>query len=154
MRRSEVVKTFKALLATYPGLSQDELKRVTDEFDQLLHLSSVNPQRRRMLLEIVHACRALESTLDVMLGHFGIVIADKDKSLGKFLNTFNSAAVVGPGKLVDKIDGHSKIRYQELVTKVRNNMMHRAGAYPKTEKDLDGFMSVVHGWLSHLMALS
>lgn len=154
MRRTEVVKTFKALLATYPGLSPAEVARVTDEFDQLLQLSSVNPQRRRMLLEVVHSCRALESTLDVMLIHFGIVIADKDKSLGKFLNTLNSSAVVGPGKLADRIDSHSKARYQELVTKVRNNMMHRAGAYPTSESDLDGFMSVVHGWLSHLMALS
>lgn len=154
MNRSEVVKTFKALLGTYPGLSAAEVVRITDEFDQLLQLSSVNPERRRMLLEIVHACRALESTLDVMLAHFGIVIVDKDKSLGKFLNTLNSSAVVGPGRLVDRIDNHSKTRYQDLVTKVRNNMMHRAGAYPASTKDLDGFMSVVHGWLCHLMALS
>lgn len=154
MKRTDVVKTFQALLGAYPGLPAAEIARITDEFNELLRVASVSPQRRRMLLEVVHACRALESTLDVMLAHFGIVVADRDKSLGKFLNTFNSSAVVGPGKLVDRIDLHAKTRYQDLVTRVRNNMMHRAGAYPHTENDLDGFMSVIHAWLSHLMALT
>lgn len=154
MKRKDVVQTFKTLLATYPGLAPADVARVAQEFTELLQVGPLKPDDRRRLLEVVHSCRALESTLDILLVHFGIVIPDKQKSLGSFLSHFNSAAVVGPGKLTDKIDGASKLRYQDLVNRVRNNMMHRAGAYPASEKELDGFLSVLNAWLFHIFALT
>jgi hypothetical protein len=154
MKRSQVVQTFQLLLDTFPGLAEADRARIKDEFDELLRVRLIDPERRRMLLEVVHSCRALESTLDAILVSFAIVIPDRNKSLGRFLSAFASSAVVGPKKLSDKIDPFSRTRYQEFVAQVRNNMMHRAGAYPKSRDDLDGFMGVLHEWLSHLLALS
>jgi hypothetical protein len=154
MKREDVIKTFKTLIANHPGLASVDVVRVTNEFEELLNVGLIKPVNRRMLLEIVHSCRALESIIDVLFQNSGIIIPDKNKSLGKFLIILNSKKVVTSGMLVDKIDKHSKDRYQELVTNVRNNIMHRADAYPASEKELDGFLSVLNAWLSHILALT
>lgn len=152
MKRSKIIETFQFLLKGYPGMDPVELARIEQEFKELVGVSGVKPVRRRMLLEVVHSCRALESTMGAFITSMGIATPEKEKSLGKYLNVLASSKAITHG-LAAKIDPHSQLRYQELVTKVRNNMMHRADAYPINEDHLDGFLSVVDAWMNHVILL-
>jgi hypothetical protein len=153
MKRSTVIKTFQLVFSTFPNIPAADSARIAAEFQELQNVSKVTPDPRRRILEILHATRALDSTMDEIFTAIGEPIPTKEKALGKYLNKLNSHTVVGPNKFATRLDEPSKLRYKTFVADVRNQMMHRAGEYPVSEKALEGFLAVVNEWLGHVCAL-
>ena len=136
------VQTLLAIVRASSRLSPAGASAVTDEFEEFLRCSHIQPTRRRRLLKILHAVRGMETTAKEVVGFHGIAV--KSRSLGSYLfHLANSSPPRLPRSL--------QLSCQAGVVTLRNTIMHGAGAYPHNDHQLDDCLRQIEACLATLL---
>lgn len=117
------------------------LNHVEDELDELGRCDRVEPIRRRRLLKLIHAARAIDTTLGVILDANGI---SPQHGIGNRLNQLKTLAPATRGYL----NHTTVVAYRTSIANVRNNYAHNAGAFPTSTHEIEGFVSEVHACMT------
>src|SRR6516165_5008969 len=117
------------------------LNHVDEELAELGRIDSVQPVRRRRLLKIIHAARAIDTTLGVILDANGRV---PSHGIGKRLDQLKTLAPATRGYM----NHTTVVAYRTSIAKVRNDYAHKAGQFPTSTQEVETFVSEVHGCLT------
>ncbi len=146
-RYSKRIGTLKALVAGSVIANDPNCSRILDEFDAADSVTKVNPESRRLLLELVHSARAFDTALEAFIVQRGI--SSKTNGIGNSLKKLSNHSVAN----VRKINQWEYDRYQNRIANKRNPYMHEAGSYPLNWKELDVLLSEMHSCLSRVVVL-
>lgn len=102
---------------------------------------------RRELLEVLHMSRLLDSFLASFLAHH-LVTYPGPPALGSYLVGLRDHNRPALAKLPERRRAH----HQGHVVKVRNRVMHNAGAFP-SKKQADELLSSMHTCIAEVVAL-
>jgi len=115
------VSALQTVVAGSP-LPPNDVQRITTELTQVYTAGRVRLVGRRLLLQVLHSTRALDSTLAALILAAG---GQGPTSLGNSLNHLRQVGLNG-NRLTETL----RIRYQNGIVRPRNVYMHQAGAYP------------------------
>lgn len=141
------VQTMIALLHSNTAITGAEFNRIRAEFNQMKNVVNVSPIQRRRLLKVLHASRALDTTLKSILTFFSL--RSNQYSLGQYIDQFASH---NDTRLV-KLSHQERIRYKRNIADVRNLHLHNADSYPRNDSDIDNLIFEMHSLLSRILAL-
>lgn len=137
MSRRQRHETMKALAMGATVISSpDAYDHVVHELDELGRTIRVMPQRRRRLLQSMHALRALESAMKAVLRGNGITPAH---SIGDLIKQLGNLDHANPSRLHPAVRNrlHTGLRVY------RNRLMHQANYYPAANHELETMLSEV-----------
>lgn len=117
------------------------------ELNEVYRVHSVEPPRRRYLLQVLHGTRALDSTLKVFVAHHGCPVAGS--ALGPYLTALANHRLGHLGNLPE----NSRKRFMRSIVDRRNRYMHEAGAMPATEQEISIVISEMESCLSMVLSL-
>lgn len=117
------------------------LNRVEEELDELGRCNRVEPIRRRRLLMVMHASRAIDTTLGVILDANGI---KPEHGIGKRLDQLKKLPPATRGYL----DHTTVVVYRKSIANVRNTYAHDAGAFPSSSLETESLVSEVHACMA------
>ncbi|TAY34675.1 hypothetical protein ELH93_19535 [Rhizobium leguminosarum] len=117
---------------------------VIEELREISRIANLQPLNRRRLLAVLHLARSLETSLRAVVESNGIVVEEKKRSMGGYLNAL--AAHTPP--LLNHSVKHNCIRD---VTKVRNRIAHAAGNYPRDDNLVEATAQAAHACLSLIL---
>jgi hypothetical protein len=139
------VKTLQALINGSRKIVDPGKKAlILDEFEEISRSTSLKPERRRRLLNALHAARGLEGAILQVIGHHGIVLQKKNRSLGGYLIALaNASPPILPALLQSKC--------QTEVVKMRNRVAHETGFYPLGNGDIDKAIRRVEDCLTMIL---
>lgn len=134
---SKRLQTLRALTAAAQSRSGlRSFNHVDEELQELGRSTKVSPERRKHLLQVFHGMRALETALKEVVRSHGV---DPKDSLGGVLHQLSSFPAQHPAHLTQK----ELNRFLNSVRKARNNLMHRANAFPKSAREADATLGEV-----------
>jgi hypothetical protein len=133
-RRFETLRTIAA--GTSARTRRRGFADVDQELQELSSLRRVTPEKRRHLLEIMHAMRALETALKEMAGSHGL---PPQRSIGSVLHQLAQL----PPNHASHLDQRSFSRFMNSVRKDRNRYMHNANAFPRTAREADRILGEI-----------
>ena len=145
MSKSARHKLMHALVrgSTHYGTTT-RLNQVEEELGELGRCDRVEPIRRRRLLKVIHAARAIDTTLGVILDVNGI---SPQHGIGKRLDQLKTLAPTTRGYL----EHTTVVAYRTSIANVRNNYAHNAGAFPTSTAETEGFISEVHACMTLIL---
>jgi len=146
-RYNHRITTLKALVAGSVISKNINCQNILDEFDSVDAVFRVNPEPRRLLLELLHSTRAFDTALEAFVIQKGI--SSKSTGIGNALTRLLNHRVVN----VKKLNQWEHDRYQARIAKKRNPYIHEAGNYPLNWKELDVLLSEMHSCLSRVVVL-
>ena len=120
---------------------------ILGELNEVYRVHSVEPPRRRYLLQVLHSTRALDSTLKAFVNYHGCPV--NGNSLRPYLDALANHKLGHLGNLPEK----SRKRFVEAIVYKRNRYMHEAGATPTTEQEISIIISEMESCLSMVFAL-
>jgi hypothetical protein len=127
-----------ALRALIAGAScAASLGKVDREILELAGAAKVQIEKRKHLMQILHATRALDSALGEALRSYGI--GNVPFSLGDRLWAHNNLPVGHPSHLAS----HVVHRFIRMVCRPRNTFMHEADAFPRSYREADALISEI-----------
>lgn len=144
--RARRVETIQAL-ALSRGFLGPLQQVVFDELDEVKAVERTPLVRRRHLLQLLHATRALDTTLREFTRTFNCV--PKTPSLGGYLVALATSAT----STVSPLPEASRTRYQSSIVSRRNRYAHEAGAFPATEAEVGRLLSEMEACLAEVFAL-
>lgn len=112
------------------------LNHVEEELSELGSVERAKPVKRQRLLKIIHASRAIDTTLGVILDVNGITPLH---GIGKRLAQLKTLPPATRGY----IDHPTMVTYRASVAGVRNKYAHNAGAFPTATLEVEKFVSEV-----------
>lgn len=118
------------------------------ELNEVYRVHSVEPPRRRYLLQVLHGTRALDSTLKVFVAHHGCPVTGSP-ALGSYLTALTNHKLGHLGNLPE----NSRKRFMKSIVGKRNRYMHEAGAMPATEQEISIVISEMESCLSMVLSL-
>ncbi|MES0032090.1 hypothetical protein [Mesorhizobium sp. M0040] len=104
------------------------------ELQEMGRIVGLEPRNRRHLLQSVHALRALESAMKVVLAANGLQPAH---SIGELLRQLNNLPPNNPSHL----SGVERVRFHRGVREYRNKLMHQANYYPAGALQCEAMLS-------------
>jgi hypothetical protein len=119
-----------------------QLTTVDRELLELAGTTKVQLERRKHLMQILHATRALDTALGEVLRNYGIVPVPH--SIGKRLWEFNHLPSAHTGYLAD----HIVHQFRQTVCNPRNRFMHEADAFPRGHRETDAVVSAIEACFS------
>lgn len=122
---SRRVRTIQVLLHGSSISSHSSYRDIRAEYSQVVNVASVKKRNRRLLLQILHSTRGLDSALRALIRTNGGTI--RRNSLGSYLHE-----LVRMGK----IHQSERQRFQNIIVYARNRYMHEAGAYPNNSNEI------------------
>jgi len=121
------VSALQTLVAGSP-LPPIEVQRINNEFEEVFQAGRVRRIPRRLLLQVLHSTRALDSTLAGLIVLSG---AAAPKSLGNALTSLKKTGLNGH-KLAEPL----RQLYQRDIVDRRNTYMHGAGTFPASTAEI------------------
>lgn len=121
------INTIVALINSCPAYSGTVTNKIKREFHQVTDVDTVTPPQRKNILKILHATRALDTSLKTFLDHHGI--ANGSYSIGQHLHQLNGHTKATLGK----ISNSERAKYQRTVVVIRNTHLHQADSYPQND---------------------
>ena len=106
------------------------------ELQEIVGVKRTSPERRRMLLEVLHSTRALDTALKEVLRSHGVT---PQHSLGPILGQLTLLPVGAPGYLTPA----NRARFHQTVRVARNNLAHNANAFPRSSRETQGILSEI-----------
>lgn len=110
--------------------------QIDQEIQELGDVSRVTPQRRKHLLQVLHACRALETALREVLRSYGI---NPQTSLGPL---FRQLALIPAGQPGFLTPANAR-RFGRTVRGARNRFTHQANAFPRSSREAEDVLSEI-----------
>ncbi|EXS68306.1 hypothetical protein [Sphingobium sp. Ant17] len=145
MSKSARHKLMQALLRGSTHYGTDvRLNHVEDELSELGSVDRAKPVRRQRLLKVIHAARAIDTTLGVILDSNGLV---PQHGIGNRLAQLKSLPPATRGYM----DHPTMVSYRSSVASVRNKYAHTAGAFPTATHEVDSFVSEVHACMALIL---
>lgn len=138
-------KTMQALVrgSRLFGANPD-LNHVDNELGDLGRCNSLQPVRRQRFLQIMHATRALDTTLTVVLTSAGLV---PRHGIGKMLHQLPSLPRTTQGYLSQS----AKTSFVTGICPTRNRYAHKAGAFPTSQREVDIVVSEIHACMAAVL---
>src|SRR5262245_8758212 len=102
-----------------------EAQIVVREFEEVVRADRVRQIPRRLLLQVLHSTRALDSSLSSLIRAAG---ASSGSSLGRMLLQLENTGIHG-----NQLPIGTATNFQTRVVNIRNRYMHEAGAFPATQ---------------------
>jgi hypothetical protein len=99
-------------------------------------VARVTPERRRHLLQLLHATRDLDTALKEVIRGSGV---SPRNSLGPVLHQLTQIPAGAPGHLT-----HADYnRFMRTVRVARNKFAHEANAFPRSARETEGILSEI-----------
>lgn len=137
----------KALLAGSVACSSSSFYHdIIKELDELVATRRVSEQKRRLLLEVLHSTRALDSSLAAVNTHYSCDPAAR--TLGQYLYALVNHSHTSLGRLSTNQVG----QFNAKIVKLRNRYMHSAGAFPN-KSEVAHMLAVIEQCLATVVAL-
>ncbi len=144
---SKRIQTLKALIVGSAISGNPMCAKILEEFNQVENVTKVNPKPRRLLLQLLHSTRALDSSLDVFTGSYGIPV--RRRSLGNYLIALRDHAQPS----LRTLSPNQVTRFMKAIVDKRNKYLHEAGAFPRIPTEIDGILGEMESCLSQVVAL-
>jgi hypothetical protein len=120
------------------------LNHVDEELAELGRSDRVMPVRRQRLLKIIHAARAIDTTLGVILDSNGKVPLH---GIGKRLDQLKTLSPAARGYM----NHPTVVAFRSSIANVRNDYVHKAGLFPTSTQEVDTFVSEVHACMTLIL---
>jgi hypothetical protein len=114
----------------------DVFNHVDQELQELAAVARVHPERRKGLLQLLHAVRALETALKEIIRSYGI---QPTHSLGPVFKQLTQLNYGSPGYL----SPGSASRFNKTVRIARNKFAHEANAFPRSAREAESILSEI-----------
>jgi hypothetical protein len=114
-----------------------QLHAVDSELREIVNVSKVHLERRKHLLQVLHATRALDTALGTMLAGYGI--APVPHSIGPRLSKFGTLPAGHAGYLAQNTIG----QFKRSICGPRNDFIHKADAFPRSFREADRLVSAI-----------
>jgi hypothetical protein len=111
------------------------------ETNDMVRCTNAQPIDRRRLLQVLHSTRVLDSTLAGALRF--LQAPSGGKSLGSYLHGLKDKQV---------ISDQERESFQKQIVDPRNTCMHQAGAYPKSDHEVNILLSAMDSCLATVVA--
>jgi hypothetical protein len=121
--------------------SSVELANVQSELAELGRCDRLQPLTRQRLLQIIHASRALDTSLTVVMKHNALPPAF---GIGKMLWKLSALPAGAQGR----ISVAARKTFISAISDVRNRYAHHANAFPNSNLEVDRLMSETEACLS------
>lgn len=142
------VDTIRAIVAGSPSVSaHHSFAAISDELEEVKSLMRVGLVRRRHLLAVLHATRALDVTLKTFVAELGLHHAPSI-SLGASLKHIERSAPTILGAAFTM-----RQRFQSSIVTSRNRYMHEAGAFPASDYEIRVLLAEMEHCLVVVLAL-
>ena len=137
MRETERrINTIKNLIQGSRVGNNPRISAIIDDLNEVIHVSTINPERRKRLFKIIHMSRGFDSFLSEYSG-------ERNRSLGHYLITISQQGRrTSTGTVLDV-----QFYQREIVDK-RNRFMHEAGSYPAGELEVNRIISEIDNCIS------
>jgi hypothetical protein len=109
---------------------------IDQELQEFGEVNRVSPERRRHLLQLLHANRALETALKEIIRSYGTKPKD---SLGSVLTQLTLIPFGKPGFLTATNAG----RFKQTVRVARNRFAHEANAFPRSARETENILGEI-----------
>lgn len=128
------IETLKALLTGTVVARDPAYTTILGELSQVDSASKIAQRDRKLLLQVLHSTRALDSTLAAFIRHRGVQPPPGRtvRSLGGYLWLLSHHTTRG----IRRLSGSSRSRFRTSIVQPRNKFMHEAGAYPRTDREI------------------
>ncbi|KAB2756962.1 hypothetical protein F9K81_13790 [Brucella anthropi] len=142
------VDTIRAIIAGSPSLSaHHSFAAISNELEEVKSLMHVGLVRRRYLLAVLHATRALDVALKTFVAVLGLHHSPST-SLGKSLRYIELSAPTVLGSAFAM-----RQRFQASIVASRNRYMHEAGAFPASDYEIRMLLAEMEHCLAVVLAL-
>jgi len=140
------VSTLQAIVAGSPVAGDPRALVVHGEFELVFECGRVHRLDRRWLLQIIHASRALDTTLTV----FTALNGRRGRStLGQCLVWLQNQLAPARRRLPPR----ERRAFQNNIVRVRNRYMHEAGALPQDVAEVTDLLDEMGACLVRVLAL-
>ncbi len=142
------VQALQALIAGSIINGQPEFLAIQSEFQAVYDRRGVRNLNGRRLLQVLHAFRALDSSLQALLVADG---QSRSTSIGGTLNQLTSHGVNRTGL---KLTGPLRAQHQKNVADVRNAYLHSAGLFPASGGEVSDILHRLESCLQDVINLT
>lgn len=111
------------------------------ELQELAVVMRVQPERRKHLLQLLHAVRALETALKEVVRSHGI---QPGNSLGRIFRQLEQIPLGQPGYL----NSTNARRFNQTIRIARNKFAHEANAFPRSSRETESVLSEIEACFS------
>jgi hypothetical protein len=115
--------------------------QVDQELQELGAVIRVHPEKRKNLLQLLHAVRALETALKEMIRSRGIQPAP---SLSPVFRQLQQIPLGQPGYL----SSANARRFNQTIRVARNRFAHEANAFPRSAREAESLLSEIEACFS------
>lgn len=140
------INTIVAIMNSNPAISRANFVTLKAEFEQVIQVDTIAPMTRKNLFKVLHTTRALDSTLQCIVGHYGLGTIH---SLGPLIDRFCNHTHPTLGKMFQSECN----RYKRSIADMRNQHLHTAGSYPRTEGEVTNLISEMQSLISRALSL-
>ena len=135
----------RALVKGAPSYSVDLLMQAVDrELEELGGSTRMQPLTRQRLLQVIHASRALDTSLRAILLANNIV---PNHGIGKMLHQMRSLPPATRGYL----DYAAASGFVTSIANTRNRYAHKAASFPSSTQEVDRLVAEVHACMSMIL---
>ena len=138
------ISALQALVAGSP-IPQPVRAQVNQEFAEVYNTRRIRKVPRRLLLEVLHSTRALDTALASYIVEAG---GPQPVSLGAALYH-----LVSPGIHSNRLSPQSRQHYQAAIVDSRNDYMHQAGKFPSAPSEISALLTEMHSCLTDALSL-
>lgn len=121
-----------------------EFSKVDTELLELTRCSRIQPEKRKRLLQAIHATRALDTSLGALLTLHGVA---PEHSLGPRMSQMANLPTHLRGHLPQSL----VIGFRKSICDKRNKCVHNADHYPASSQEIDVLVSDIQTCLSAFM---
>lgn len=137
MSNSRRVLTLRAISQGARARTNSQVFNSIDhELQELAAVARVHPERRKNLLQLLHAIRALETALKEVIRSYGVQPAF---SLGPVFKQLTQIPYGHPGYLSIA----NARRFHQTVRVARNRFAHEANAFPRSAREAESVLSEI-----------
>jgi hypothetical protein len=115
--------------------------QIDQELQELGAVNRVSPERRKNLLQLLHAIRALETALKEVVRSYGIQPAYSLKPV------FRQLEQIAPGQ-PGYLNSANARRFNQTIRIARNRFAHEANAFPRTAREAESLLSEIEACFS------
>ncbi len=144
------IQTLRVLVQGDPSLNRNAsaATRILNELDAILDTASSGKPERRLLMQVLHTTRALDTSLKEFLNTHGL-LTYRERGLGSYLDKAQSHR--NPN--LRPLDPLRSLYFKEEIVKRRNRYMHEADTYPKDDAETLALLADMHACLFEVLEL-
>jgi hypothetical protein len=128
--------------AIYQG--DPDAAHVDSELGELGRCLRLQPPKRQRFLQVMHASRALDTLLSLILKSHGL---HPSHGIGKMLRQLKALPPAAQGYL----DHNTSTAFISAIANKRNRYAHRANAFPTSTQEVDRFVAEIHACMAMIL---